>query len=56
MHHPNDVNDTMNDAIIDHQQKIKLFLYDIHYRYIYLHFVLGIQAGYDRYFWGAPSL
>ncbi len=58
MRHSNDIDDAMNDAImvVDHQQKIKVFLYDIRSRYINLRFVPGVQAGYDRYIRGAPSL
>jgi len=56
MRHSNDIDDAMNDAImvVDHQQKIKVFLYDIRSRY--LRFVPGVQAGYDTYIRGAPSL
>ncbi len=50
MRQSNDVDDAMNDAVmvVDHQQKRRLFLYDIRFIYFYLHFVLGVQAGYDR--------
>ncbi len=43
MRQSNDIDDAMNDAVmvIVHQQKIKLFSYDIRSRYIYLQFVLG---------------
>jgi len=55
MRQSNDVDDAMNDAImvVDHQQKRRLFLYEIHFLYIYLHFVL---AGYYRCIRDAPSL
>ena len=58
MRKSNDVDDTMNDVVmvIDHQQKRSLILYNIRSRYIYIQFVLRLQAGYDRYIWGAPSL
>jgi len=58
MHHSNDIDDAMDDAVmvVNHQQKTGMVLYNIHSRYINLEFVLGIQAGYDRYIQGAPSL
>jgi len=58
MRKSNDVDDTMNDVVmvIDHQQKRSLILYNIRSRYIYIQFVLRLQAGYDSFFWDAPSL
>ncbi len=58
MCHSNDIDDAMNDVVmvVDHQQKRSMFLYNIHSGYIYTQFVLGLQAGYDRYFRDAPSL
>jgi len=42
MHQMNDIDDAVNDVImVDlNGQKRRLFLYNIHSRYIYLHFLL----------------
>jgi len=58
MHHSNDINDDVNNVVmvVDHQQKRRLLLYNIHSRYIYLNFVLGVQLGYDMLSAAAPSL
>jgi len=58
MHHSNDINDDANDVVmvVDHQQKRRLFLYNICSIYFYLHFVLGVQLGYDMLSGAAPSL
>ena len=58
MRHLKDIDDHVNDVImvIDHQQKRRLFLYDIRSRYFYLQFVLGVQPGYDMQSGAAPSL
>jgi len=48
MRQSNDIDDDMNDVVmvVDHQQKRRLFLYDIRSIYFYIHFLLGLQAGY----------
>jgi len=58
MRHSNDIDDAVNDVImvVNHQQKRRLFLYNIHSIYFYLHFVLGVQPGYDMLSGAAPSL
>jgi len=58
MHQSNDVDNAMNDIImvVDHQQKRRLFLYDLRSGYFYIQFLLALQAGYDRYIRHAPSL
>jgi len=58
MHHLNDIDDAMNNVImvISRQQNRRLFLYDFHSRCFYEQFLLRLQAGYNRYIWGAPSL
>jgi len=56
MRQSNDVDDAVNDVVmvIVHQQKRRVFLYNIHSEYFYLHFLLVLRAGYDRYF-GDPA-
>jgi len=58
MRQSNNIDDAMNDAVmvVDHQQKRRTFLYIIRSIYIYLHFVLGVQLGYDMLSGAAPSL
>jgi len=58
MRHSKDIDDHVNDVVmvVDHQQKEKLFLYDIRSRYFYLQFVLGVQPHYDTQSGAAPSL
>jgi len=58
MRQSKNIDDAMNDAVmvVDHQQKRRLFLYNIHSIYFYLHFVLGVQLGYDMQSGAAPSL
>jgi len=58
MHHSTDIDDDVNNVImvVDHQQKRRLFLYDIHSIYFYLHVVLNVQLGYNMQSRAAPSL
>jgi len=58
MRHSNDIDDDVNDVVmvVNHQQKRRLFLYSIRSIYFYLHFVLGIQPGYDMLSGAATSL
>jgi len=58
MRHSNDIDDDVDDVVmvVDHQQKRRLFLYDIRSLYFYLDFVLGVQPGYDMQSGAAPSL
>jgi len=58
MHQSNAIDDDVNDVImvVDHQQKRRLFLYNIHSIYFYLHFVLGVQPGYNMLSGAASSL
>jgi len=58
MRHSNDIDDDVNNVVmvVNHQQKIRLLLYNICARYIYLNFVLGVQLGYDMLSAAAPSL
>jgi len=44
MRQANNIGDAVNDAImvINHQQKRRMFLYNIRSIYMYLHFLLGV--------------
>jgi len=57
MRHSNDIDDAMNDAVmvVNHQQKIKVFLYDIRSRYFYLYFVLVYRRATTRIFGMPPA-